>query len=625
MIIKRRRRGDMPIEHINKTDTLNEGREKLNAAIDGANAADVTSKAADTKATQALANSESTQTQLDTIVIDGDSSVEAAQARVDEKGVSHPTLKARIDDGFEKTNQQLAQTENELSKVRRNYGDLEFGGAWIDDDGRIEVYNVLKPIFDSKGIKGTIAVITDRVGTSGYMSWAQILELYNDGWTIASHTKSHANLSEVPLSVVEDELRLSKEALNSRGIKADFIVYPYGRRTQEVIKIAKKYYKAGFTTRADHNNRPLNSFELNRPGVGVYGPEPFTLETQKPFIDYAIQNKTTYFPTTHIAETPTERVHLIGEIIDYAHAQVAYFRSLDDVFEEHGNILDYGDNYGTNPFMSVGANGEIEARSLGVYAGKFNEYTATNIPSDFKPRTVTTNAIQAGYAEDLPERGGILVTYRLSASDSAFVSQEFRSIRDSTTYIRHALTNSTWGDWDRTNDYVFLAKGSVGANTPFLDFPSRKVSVTYIESGSTSGFPEGSPGTLTTYRLSSDFWFTHQEYKIRGTSKIYVRSAIEENDGWGEWEPLNVAGLMPINTFSNTTQPREFPLNQITYTTIQNNFSEGLPMDRGGTLITFRLSVDESFIHQEFKPSNRNNIFTRTALYGGGWGEWEEK
>src|SRR5690625_290556 len=99
----------MPIEHINKTDTLNEGREKIKEAIDGANAADVTSKAADTKATQALANSESTQTQLDTIVIDGDSSVEAAQARVDEKGVPHPTLKARIDVGMNSVNQQLAQ------------------------------------------------------------------------------------------------------------------------------------------------------------------------------------------------------------------------------------------------------------------------------------------------------------------------------------------------------------------------------------------------------------------------------------------------------------------------------------------------------------------------------------
>src|SRR5690625_2402190 len=116
MIIKRRSRGDLPIEQQDKTDTLDEGREKLNAAIDGANAADVTSKAADTKATQALANSESTQTQLDTIVIDGDSSVEAAQARVDEKGVSHPTLKARIDDGFEKTNQQLRSEERRGGK-----------------------------------------------------------------------------------------------------------------------------------------------------------------------------------------------------------------------------------------------------------------------------------------------------------------------------------------------------------------------------------------------------------------------------------------------------------------------------------------------------------------------------
>src|SRR5690625_4817344 len=124
----------MPIEHINKTDTLNEGRVKLNAAIDGANAADVTSKEADTKATQALANSESTQTQLDTIVIDGDSSVEAAQARVDEKGVPHPTLKARIDDGMNSVNQQLAQTVT-IDKLNNSGVDIEdFSSFVVDDD-----------------------------------------------------------------------------------------------------------------------------------------------------------------------------------------------------------------------------------------------------------------------------------------------------------------------------------------------------------------------------------------------------------------------------------------------------------------------------------------------------------
>src|SRR5690625_2786749 len=124
----------MTIEHINKTDTLNEGREKLNAAIDGANAADVTSKAADTKATQALANSESTQTQLDTIVIDGDSSVEAAQARVDEKGEPHPTLKARIDDGMNSVNQQLAQTVDSIGSS--DFAELSDMSVWEDIESR---------------------------------------------------------------------------------------------------------------------------------------------------------------------------------------------------------------------------------------------------------------------------------------------------------------------------------------------------------------------------------------------------------------------------------------------------------------------------------------------------------
>ncbi len=99
----------MPTEHINYTDVLQEGTDKLNKAIDQANKSEKDSSTARQKSEEALDKSNSTQTQLDTIVIEGDSSVEAAQARVDEKGESHTTLKARIDDGFERTTSQLAQ------------------------------------------------------------------------------------------------------------------------------------------------------------------------------------------------------------------------------------------------------------------------------------------------------------------------------------------------------------------------------------------------------------------------------------------------------------------------------------------------------------------------------------
>ena len=109
-------------ELIQKQDTLNEGRVKINAAITDAEQAKVTADGADTKATQALANSENTQTQLDTIVINGDSSVEAAQARVDEKGVGHTTLKDRIDDGFTKVTSQL----NETKKKTERFSNAEY-------------------------------------------------------------------------------------------------------------------------------------------------------------------------------------------------------------------------------------------------------------------------------------------------------------------------------------------------------------------------------------------------------------------------------------------------------------------------------------------------------------------
>lgn len=66
--------------------------DNINKAIDSANTAT-------TKSETALNNSQSTQAQLDQIVIQGDSSVEAAQARVDVDGTSYETLKERLDSG----------------------------------------------------------------------------------------------------------------------------------------------------------------------------------------------------------------------------------------------------------------------------------------------------------------------------------------------------------------------------------------------------------------------------------------------------------------------------------------------------------------------------------------------
>ena len=77
----------------------------------------------DAKATNALSLSESADTlsksvqeQFNQVIIDGDSSVEAAQARVDASGQTNPTLKARLDKEHNEVTAQLAQTEQEVAK-----------------------------------------------------------------------------------------------------------------------------------------------------------------------------------------------------------------------------------------------------------------------------------------------------------------------------------------------------------------------------------------------------------------------------------------------------------------------------------------------------------------------------
>jgi hypothetical protein len=87
----------MAVERIDYNEELRSGTDKINQSIDQSNEAITKATNADNKSTQALSDSASTQTQLDEIVINGDSSVEAAQARVDERGTAFTTLKDRID------------------------------------------------------------------------------------------------------------------------------------------------------------------------------------------------------------------------------------------------------------------------------------------------------------------------------------------------------------------------------------------------------------------------------------------------------------------------------------------------------------------------------------------------
>ncbi|MGE7891239.1 right-handed parallel beta-helix repeat-containing protein [Bacillus cereus] len=139
---------------LNGNEFLDESYYKINMGIDNANSALNRSLTAESNsrgainiandavnvANNAKLESKSVQEQLNNIVIEGDSSVEAAQARVDENGVVHDTLKERLDLDSLKVGSLLdlgttpRSLARSLSEREINVKDFGAKGDGISDD-----------------------------------------------------------------------------------------------------------------------------------------------------------------------------------------------------------------------------------------------------------------------------------------------------------------------------------------------------------------------------------------------------------------------------------------------------------------------------------------------------------
>lgn len=135
------------IEHIQASDTLNAGRDKINKfAIDPSlraeeNSANAVNKSqiAEKISNEAVDIANSVQEQLNQTIIEGDSSVEAAQARVDADGKIYTTLKERIDKNLGKNSifrendqtimEKLAFEAEERSINPKRYGAIGDGSS----------------------------------------------------------------------------------------------------------------------------------------------------------------------------------------------------------------------------------------------------------------------------------------------------------------------------------------------------------------------------------------------------------------------------------------------------------------------------------------------------------------
>ena len=119
------------------------------------------------------------------------------------------------------------------------------------DDGYEDFFTAARPILRALDLKATVYIITGRVGQPGYMTWEQIQQLADEGFTIGSHTVTHLSLPTLSAANLATELTRSRQTLEETlGRPVVHFAYPSGAFDARVrAAAAQAGYATATTTR----------------------------------------------------------------------------------------------------------------------------------------------------------------------------------------------------------------------------------------------------------------------------------------------------------------------------------------------------------------------------------------
>lgn len=171
------------------------------------------------------------------------------------------------------------------------------------DDAFTSQYANALPIMRAYGLVGSVGVISDYVGTGGHMTLDQLKRMYDMGWDMFNHTKTHVDLTTVTTEQVAEELLACKQFLINNNLTGaeNLVAYPYGSHNANVINIMNDY-EMGRITREDYEVSP--SIQPHRlKCINMY--PTVDIATAKAHIDYIVKNNCTAILLFHKIEPST--------------------------------------------------------------------------------------------------------------------------------------------------------------------------------------------------------------------------------------------------------------------------------------------------------------------------------
>ena len=175
------------------------------------------------------------------------------------------------------------------------------------DDGYTSNLEAAKLSMSPRGYTGTLFMIADRVGASGFMTAAEIVELGTRyGWDIEAHGLPNYT------TLTDDELRVefakTKAWIASHGLgRGDHMAYPMGYSNDRVIGVAREFFATCRTIagRQQETWPPAQAHRLRAlTGISSYAGG-VSLAATKAAIDKARANKSWLILVFHrITATP---------------------------------------------------------------------------------------------------------------------------------------------------------------------------------------------------------------------------------------------------------------------------------------------------------------------------------
>ena len=142
------------------------------------------------------------------------------------------------------------------------------------DDGWCSLYEIAFPVLKQYGYPVTLFLYTNLIHDNTCLSWDQVREMQQNGFTIGNHSKTHRDLSgpssdesfDQYFEAVQLEVNEAEDVIKKHlGSTTEYFAYPYGASSELLIAyLKKKGYRGGFKVAPGGNPFYADRFQLKR-------------------------------------------------------------------------------------------------------------------------------------------------------------------------------------------------------------------------------------------------------------------------------------------------------------------------------------------------------------------------